>query len=99
MGRKLEDAAHAGKDAVDNQRMDDRVDVYRSKSTVTGCRKPADALLHQIRQEGADDAEGQPENQCHNRREAGDRRIFSSQNLIHGLAADMLPCFLSGGRP
>ena len=53
--------------------------------------QPADAHVEQISQKCADDVEGQPEHERHDRDERRDRRILAGQDAVHAHAACMLP--------
>ena len=92
-GQKAQHTADAGKDSVDDQRVDHRVDGIAGQGLIHQPGQRVDPQREQVGQKGADGPEGHPEDQRQDADEAGQRRIFAGQDLVDGHAALVFPAF------
>ena len=89
--QEAEHTSHAGKHAVDDQRMDHRIDAVGGQPCVHPGGDLINAQREQIAQKASNDAKGQPKYQKHDQKEHGNRQIFSRENLVDAHAAHVLP--------
>ena len=89
-GQKAQHAAHAGKDAVDDQRVHRRVDIPVGQSGVHNAGQGVDAHFHEVLEEQADDVEGEEEHQTHNGDKRRDGGVLAGKELVDAVGAQLL---------
>ena len=96
-GHKAQHAAHALKQAAQDQTLDDGVHLPVRHKARDRVGQRIDAALQQILQEGADQGEGQEKDQAHDADKGGNGGKFAGENPVDPLAALMLRAFAGLG--
>jgi len=96
-GQEHQHAAHAGKDAIDDEAVDHRIDAVGSEGAIDQGGERINADGQEIGKTLADDMEGEVEGEKHDRQKGGNGGVPAGKDLIEPDGAGVLAAFVALG--